>query len=489
MISPISVQTAATQLGKMTAARLTILRAPTRHASRSGVLCLVLIWLLYLPVSSPGQEQIRETGAAAVSFTNEIAPLLLQKCQACHGPEKSKGGYRLHTFESLIQGGESKEAAITPGQPEKSKLFQLITARDDDDRMPQKDDPLPAGQIALIERWIKEGAKFDGPDPKAPLIALIPRPRQPDPPEVYLHPLPVLSLAFRPDGNELAAGGYHEITVWNPANGKLVRRISNVAQRTHGLAYNAAGTLLAAASGTPGKGGEVKLFDPTDGSLIRTLGISSDSMLAVCFSSNANQLAAGGADNAIRIFDVASGKQTLWIEQHADWILGLAFSLDGGQIVSASRDKTARIFDSQTGELESTYVGHGDAVFTAAFSPDGKKVYSAGRDKKIHVWEVKDAKKVAEMGGFEDDLLRIVVEGDFIFSCSADRKARQHSAEKRELLRTFAGHTDFVYALAYHEPTRRLATGSYDGEVRIWNIDSGDVTISFKASPGHLANK
>lgn len=467
---------------------LTTARVLERHNTQSFVLLLVLIWLLDFPPSS-GQEQIRAAGPAPVSFTNEIALIFFQKCQTCHGPEKSKGGYRLHTFELLMKGGESKEAAITPGQPEKSKLFELITAKDDDDRMPQKDDPLPDGQIALIERWIKEGAKFDGPDPKAPLIALIPQPRQPDPPETYLYPLPVLSLAFRTDGNELAAGGYHEITVWNPTNGKLVRRIKDVAQRTHGLAYNATGTLLAAASGTPGKGGEVKLFDPANGSLIRTLGISSDSMLAVCFSSNANQVAAGGADNAIHIYDVASGKQTLLIEQHADWIMGLAFSPDGRQLVSASRDKTARVFDSETGELESTYVGHTEPVFAAAFSADGKTAYTAGRDKKIHAWEVKDARKVGELGGCEDEVFRVIVQGEFIFSCSADKRARQHVAEKRELLRTFTGHTDFVYALAYHEPTRRLATGSYDGQVRIWNTDSGDVTMLFQASPGHLANK
>ena len=100
--------------------------------------------------------------SGAVSFSRDLAPIFQRKCVTCHGTEKTKGGYQLHTFQNLMKGGESKEASVVPGQPERSKLFQLLVAKDADDRMPQKDDPLPAAPLALIERWIKEGAKFDG---------------------------------------------------------------------------------------------------------------------------------------------------------------------------------------------------------------------------------------------------------------------------------------------------------------------------------------
>src|SRR4029453_4129098 len=155
------MQAAATSSGTMTWAQLTIVRTSKRFCAQRLLLSIALAGLLEFPLCLAGQEQIR-TGPPPVSFTNEIPPIFLQKCQTCHGPEKSKGGYRLHTFELLMKGGESKEPAITPGFPEKSKLFALITAKDEDDRMPQKDDPLPATQIALIGRWIQQGAKFDG---------------------------------------------------------------------------------------------------------------------------------------------------------------------------------------------------------------------------------------------------------------------------------------------------------------------------------------
>ncbi|MEO8429801.1 MAG: c-type cytochrome domain-containing protein [Verrucomicrobiota bacterium] len=433
------------------------------------------------------QKDIEQSGSAVgVSFTNQIAPILTRKCLTCHGPEKSKGGFRLDTFELLLKPGESKSASIVSGKPQPSELYRRVTIKDEDDRMPQKADPLPEAEIVLIERWIKEGARFDGPDAKAPLVSLVPRTPHPNPPANYARPVPVTALAFSLDGQELAVGGYHEITIWNPADGKLLRRITGVAQRTQSLAYSPAGG-LAAAGGSPGESGEVALFDPVKGTLLKVLGTMSDMMLDVKFSPDGTRLAVCGADNAIHVYDVATGKEQLRIEQHADWVMAVDFSRDGTQLGSASRDKTARIFDSKTGELETTYVGHTAAVFDVAFNNDGKTVCSVGRDKKIHFWDTKEAKAKGEIGGFDDEVFKIVVAGNHLFTCSADRKVRQHSIEKRELVRTFSGHRDWVYSIAFDPASQHLASGGYDGEVRVWNIQDGQLVAAFTAAPGYLA--
>src|SRR4051812_17176213 len=167
-----------------------------------------------------------------VSFKNEVAPILVERCQTCHNPEKNKGGYRLDSFETMMKAGESKKAPIVAGRPGDSHLYQLITSADEDERMPAKGERLTAGQISTIEKWIAEGAKFDATDPVAPLLSLVPMRGHPQSPEKYSRPVPIMALAFSPDGKELAAGGYHEITLWDPANGKLVGRIGNIAQRT-----------------------------------------------------------------------------------------------------------------------------------------------------------------------------------------------------------------------------------------------------------------
>jgi WD40 repeat protein len=207
----------------------------------------------------------------------------------------------------------------------------------------------------------------------------------------------------------------------------------------------------------------------------------------VAFSPDGKRLAAAGADNAIRIFDPATGRQEQLIEQHADWVFGLAFSPDGALLASASRDKTARLFDAKTGELEQTYAGHAGPVFGVAFVVDGKRVLSASRDKEIHVWETAEAKKITEITGFEGDVLKVIAIGNQIFSASTDRRVRQHSLEgkKTELVRTYSGHEDFVYALAYHGASGRLASGSFDGEVRLWDTSNGKLVTRFLAAPGY----
>jgi WD40 repeat protein len=429
----------------------------------------------------------RFTGAAepiaTVSFAKDVAPVLVAKCLTCHNAEKAKGRYRLHTVEAMLKPGASKEAPITPGLPMESKLFQLITATNEDDRMPQKDEPLPAAQVATIRAWIQQGAKLDDVDRSASLAVLSP-PVHPAAPQAYSATIPITALAFSLSGEVLAASGYHELTVWDARSGTLVRRIGNVAERTFDLAYSPDGRWLACASGTPARFGEVKLFNATNGQLERILTTIADSELCLAFTPDGKRLAAGGADNVIRIWDLESNRSPLVIEQHADWILSLAFSPDGASLASGSRDKSARIFDARSGELDETYTGHNDFVTAVAWA-DTKSVLSTCRNRIVHRWNIKDMKKTVTLSDWESEPTRLIVANAELFSASMDRVVRQHNLERKELARAFEAHRDAVYSLALHTASRRIASGSHDGEVRLRSIEDGKELLRFIAAPGH----
>ena len=448
-------------------------------------LSLLVAWSI---VSVTARADEPQAGVpAAVSFTKEIAPLLVQKCQACHAAADPKGDYQLTTFELLLKPGASSSASVTPGKADESELLRLVSSTDKDERMPKDGDPLTAEQIGLIKRWIEEGAKFDSPDPKATLASIVPRLPHADPPESYRVPVPVTALAFSPNGQELAASGYREITIWNASNGALLRRIKNVPQRTLGLAYSPDGTILAAAGGTPGQAGEVTLYDPAQGTVVRNLASMSDVAWGVAFHPAGNRLAACGADRSIRIYDVATGKEERVIEDHADWVMAVAWNHDGTRLASASRDKTSKLFDAVTGESLVTYPGHAEQVFGVAFNADSSQILTTGRDKKVHVWKPADAAKIGEIAGFGQEVYDIVVQGGQIFCCSADKTARQFEAGERKPVRNYEGHQDWVYSLAYNDAAKRLATGSFDGEVRVWNAADGALVTAFKAAPGFAA--
>jgi WD40 repeat protein len=444
-------------------------------------LCSIVLMVLGgWPIGASAQEP----AAAAVSFSKDVAPVLLKNCQACHGQNDAKGGFQLFNYTTLMKPGDSSSASVTPGKADASEVLRLISSQDKDERMPKDADPLPADKIALVKKWIEEGAKFDGPDANATLASIVPKEPRPAAPQAYPRPVLITALAFRPDGQELAVGGYYEITIWNPATGALVRRIGNVDQRTFALAYNNEGTLLAAASGTPGVSGEVALFDPNQGTVVKVLANMPDNALDVQFNPAGNKLAACSADRSIRIFDVASGVQEKIIEDHADWVMGIAWSPDGAKLASASRDKTAKVFDAVKGESLATFPGHQEVVYGVAFSADGAQVLTSGGNKVIHVWNPNDGNKIADIGGFGGEVFKVLVRKDMIYSCSADKTARQHKTADRAQVRAFSGQADWIYALAYNEATQRLATGSFDGEVRLWNLADGAQVAAFKAAPG-----
>jgi mono/diheme cytochrome c family protein len=98
--------------------------------------------------------------AAPVDFVREVRPLLLKRCLSCHDAEHAKGGLRLDSREAVLKGGKSKQPTLVPGTPAKSELVKRITTHDPDELMPPKGGALTSAQVALLTRWIAEGASW-----------------------------------------------------------------------------------------------------------------------------------------------------------------------------------------------------------------------------------------------------------------------------------------------------------------------------------------
>ena len=125
---------------------------------------LPCIFLFFLLVSVHSQ---------AVDFNREIRPLLASKCYACHGPDEEgrKAKLRLDVREDAL-----KNEVIVPGKIEESEFHYRIRSDDPEEIMPPPEShaTLTAKEKDLLEKWIKEGAKYDkhwafvAPVPSAP---------------------------------------------------------------------------------------------------------------------------------------------------------------------------------------------------------------------------------------------------------------------------------------------------------------------------------
>ena len=106
----------------------------------------------------------------AVDFEKEILPFLNKTCVDCHrapyeenGKKKEpKAELRLDASWAILKGGENG-IILTAGAPDKSSLYEVVTLpKDDDAHMPPKGDDLTTAEIALLKKWIEEGADFGG---------------------------------------------------------------------------------------------------------------------------------------------------------------------------------------------------------------------------------------------------------------------------------------------------------------------------------------
>jgi hypothetical protein len=180
-----------------------------------ALLGLTLALLLFFGDQPAAQAQ--QPAGRAVSFINDVAPILKENCFACHDAKRKKGKLDITSFAALLVGGSKGTSPIVTGHPEKSILVKVLTSSGPE-RMPPKDagPPLPKEKIDVIARWIKEGGKLDaGIGDKADLVKeLRVRWKPPAPPAAYKFPANINAVAFSPDGKRLVVGGHHELTVW-----------------------------------------------------------------------------------------------------------------------------------------------------------------------------------------------------------------------------------------------------------------------------------
>jgi hypothetical protein len=104
--------------------------------------------------------------AEPVSYNRDVRPILSDRCFACHGPDSGnrKAGLRLDQFEAATAPNRAGKFAIKPSDPANSEILKRMRHTSKVLRMPPAyagHDALPAPQIATIENWIQQGAKYE----------------------------------------------------------------------------------------------------------------------------------------------------------------------------------------------------------------------------------------------------------------------------------------------------------------------------------------
>jgi WD40 repeat protein len=327
----------------------------------------------------------------------------------------------------------------------------------------------------------------------------------------------VKSLAFSRDGRRLAsstttaidARHLPETKVWDVEGGKELATF-HIERRWGGqsLAFSPDGRRLALVM--PWRR-SVILVDAATGRQERSLVAPTDNGLnTVAFSPDGRRIAASCKDGTVVLWDAEAMSIVGLCRGHTKSVMAVAFSPDGRRIASASEDSTVRLWDVATGRELATLRGHYAGVYSVQFGSDGSWLGSTGSDRTIKVWNVTAAGDSLTLKGYRGYAFRtqfardgrLVTSGFGVVSIrdpatgealctiptvgggvwglavSPDGRwvaaghefletfDRWDSRDGRHLV-TFRGHANIVQGLAFSPDSRRIASASNDGTVRI----------------------
>lgn len=352
--------------------------------------------LLILFCATGFGEESQTNSGQKVSFYSQIKPIFQRECIGCHQPAKKKGDYVMTDFASLLQGGESDENAIIPGNAPKSLLLEVISPIDGEAEMPPDGDALSQFEIELIAKWINEGAKDDSPANSKISFST-------ENPPIYNGQPAITSLKFSPDGQQIAVAGYHEILLISAKTGEIQKRLIGESPRIQSIAWSPDGSKIAMAGGSPGRAGEIQVWDISKSKLLLSHFSTYDTLMGVSWSPDGTKVAFGGTDNVVRAISVPKGEEILYQGSHDDWPLDTTFSTDGDYVISVGRDMTAKLthLDTQRFIDNITSITPGalkGGINSVMAHPKGEFIIFGGADgtPKIYRYQRKTKREIGD---------------------------------------------------------------------------------------------
>lgn len=250
-----------------------------------------------------------------------------------------------------------------------------------------------------------------------------------------------------------------------------------------GVAWSRDGKRIASASGDH----TVQIWDAADGSHIFTYRGHSADVLTLAWSPSGKYIASGSIDTTVQIWDPTNGNRLYTHHGHSDAVFDVAWSPDGTRIASASNDGSVQIWDATTGAHTVSYLSPplskgGRAPWNAvAWSPDSKRLMIGGIGDAV-LLDAATARVIGYYGhhGGSAHSLAWSPDGTYIAIGRDDTTVQVWNVATTTNVYTYPGHTTDVFTVAWSPDGKRIASGSADGLVQVWDALTGNNVYTYR---------
>jgi WD40 repeat protein/mono/diheme cytochrome c family protein len=457
----------------------------------SRALPLILL-VASLTATARGDEPNKSPASEKVSYFKSVLPILRGKnCTGCHQPAKQGGEYVMTDFAALLKGGESGEAAVVPGKPAESALIAQIMPKDGKAAMPKDGPPLSAPEIATIARWIEQGAADDTPASNMPQYDA-------DHPPVYRGAPVLRAVEFSPDGQLIAVSGYHEVLLHKADGTGLVARLVGQSERIESAMFSADGKRLAVTGGSPGRFGEVQIWDVEKRQLLLSKIVGYDTLYGASWSPDGKMVAFGCPDNSTRAINPETGEQLLFSGAHNDWVFDTVFSAKSDHLITVSRDMSMKLVEVAT----QRFVDNITSITPGALKggllaidrhPTNDELLCGGSDGKPQIFKMvrtsarqigDNANLIKEFAAMPGRVYAVAFSPDgshIVAGSSSDGKGevRVYKVADGAMLWKLEVPEGGIYAVDFSPDGKTVSAGGFDGDVRLINAVDGQIRTRF----------
>lgn len=297
------------------------------------------------------------------------------------------------------------------------------------------------------------------------------------------------SISFSPDGTILGtAGNNYKIKFWELTTGE--ERVTLTAPyNTDFFTFSPTGTMIA----TTGDWAEQLIYQPsrpviiwkmTKGQLQKeTLG-NHDSLISSIALNQNRSLLASASNDVIKLWDLnASSPQLLHnLTGHTSTILGIStvISPDGHWIVSGSGDHIVRFWNSTSGQVQYNLTGHSSSVLSVAYSPDGQWLASGDGNGQVILWNVTTVSTISQKYNMNGHIAGVTTmdfssDSKMLVTGSSFPGILLWNVTDGEIISSMVGHTAPITSLTFSPNNLQVISSSWDKTVRFWTIPGSNL--------------